>query len=118
MWNKAAVYSSQRLATKYKAELDKAREDLRKSQSDYNLLRRQQRGGNGQSGTGQQGGGGRTPRKNDDWEKDAEYKKDRDEVIYLSGDFMHVTPNISGMQRVEHSRRLHVWNFLQEETSL
>ena len=84
LWNKAAVYSSQRLATKYKAELDRAKEDLRKSQNDYNLLRRHQRGGNVQSGTGQQGGGGRTPRKNEEWEKDAEFKKDRDEVIYLS----------------------------------
>ena len=79
LWNKAAVYSSQRLATKYKAELDKAREDLRKSQSDYNLLRRQQ---------------------------------------VRVRNLMHVTPNISGMQGVEHSRRLHVWDFLQEETSL
>ena len=31
LWNKAAVYSSKMLATKYKAELDKAKEDLRKS---------------------------------------------------------------------------------------
>ena len=84
LWNKAAVYSSQRLATKHKAELDKAKEDLRKSQSYYNALRRQQRGGNVQSGTGQQGGGGRTSRRNEEWEKDAEFKKDREEVMYLS----------------------------------
>ena len=83
LWNKAAVYSSQRLATKYKAELDKAKEDLRKCQTDNNSLRRQQRGSNVQSGTGQQGGG-RTSRRNEEWEKDAEFKKDRDEVIYLS----------------------------------
>ena len=78
MWNKAAVYSSQRLASKYKAELDKAKEDLRKCQTERNDLKRQQRGGTVQTG---QLGGGRAPRRNEEWEKDTEYKKDREEVM-------------------------------------
>ena len=51
----AVVYSSQRLASKYKTELDKAKEDLRKCQTERNNLQRQQRGGTVQ--TGQPGGG-------------------------------------------------------------